>query len=409
MAKTLIIKVALFVVALCLLGSCSSPQQSVNSNGGTLLNLTWKSSTFNAPKNSALFGIDCITSSVCITVVASNLSTSAYSTSTAYKPAIFYSKNAGDTWDSSNIKLPVNITTGIIDAIGCSKLACIAVGGSDPSGSGVPIALISTNQGESFSPVNVSQISSGSFDGIYCYSQIDVQNKNNCILVGNSGTTTNTNNLIVKLTLTNLAISMINIPSKTNSYINALSCNNNSYCVALGGFTTGSQTNNSEILVSNNDGTSFTVATFKSLPQTLLAVTCSSTQNCFIAGAGNTSLNSLGTPVGYPSIYEFQSQDSVSLKQPLILKSSQGLMTSIYCLNNNLSQCIAIGGQGSSKSFKSVISYLKNGTWQTQDVSIADINLYSITCIGSSNSCIAVGNQTTKNNQSVPEVFKLNL
>ncbi len=411
MAKAITRKGLLLFVSVLLLASCSTQNHSkASSISGNIDGVSWFAFNIKAPKNTSLFGIKCFSLVNCIAVGASNLSNNLYSSKADYKPVAFFSNDAGTTWNESSMKLPSSAAIGILSSIDCYNTSCVAVGGTDPTGNGSPIVLISTDGGKAFNPVTVTGISTGAFNAIFCYSNSD-QFAGDCLLAGQSGKNTNTSNMLEKFSISNQSFSSIALPNLTNSFVSSVECTANSSCVALGGYYNSSQNVESDLLRSYDDGSTFTQQNVSSLPPTLLSVSCTKI-SCVLAGADKTKVNSLGTPIGYPALFSLSTAGNSTIKTAISDTTGQGLMTSVYCSYDSIGtypQCVATGGLGTSNSSKSVIAINRNNVWSEAQLTVSNASLYSITCNVSAKYCFAVGNVAPSSTISLPEIIKLTL
>ncbi len=410
MAKTLIVRVLFVICAVFLLSSCTSTNNSIQSTtSGTISNLNWQSYSFSAPKNTSLFGIKCFTKMDCIAVGASNLSNNTYSTTATYKPIAFYSTTGGISWKQSTLHLNSSISTGILSAVDCYLTLCIVVGGSDPAGSGVPIVMVSSDNGKNFSNVNITSVTNGAYNSVFCLGNTDTNDGSQCLLGGQSGTSSSTSSLIDSFNLKSQVITAVSLPTLTNSFVSSITCTKDQKCIALGGYYNSSQNVASDIFESTDNGQTFSMEKISSLPSSLLFTACTQNQ-CYLAGAAQTKANALGTPIGYPALFEISKNSTSPPKTAITDKGGQGLMTGVFCFysqNNKLPDCLATGGYGTSKSSKSVLATFTNNKWQTSLVNIPNISLYSITCDASAPYCLAVGNKAPTSTKSIPQVIKL--
>lgn len=190
-----------------------------------------------------------------------------YSDGLAIKPLLYFSNNNGSTWTLASATLPANFSTsGFLNNTTCVGSRCIAVANyRDNHAITRPLVMISSNTGASWSavtPTLPADFSSNGFllevtcTGANCITVGDYRNNNKqlpLILVStNSGTTWS-------------PVSPTFPPDFLNSgYLDAVICNGN-ICAAAGDYVNSQNVNIPWMLASDDSGTSWKTVT-SSLP-----------------------------------------------------------------------------------------------------------------------------------------------
>ncbi len=274
----------------------------------------------------------------------------------------FYTNNAGNSWTASN--LPAGLST--LFGVSClSTSFCIAVGYENTSSSSIGVALVSTDGGANWSMGSVPST-------VDTLASVTCTSSTFCIAVGSNfsaATGTSTGSILIS---TNQGASWTeaNIPSGTSG-LEGVSCQSSTFCIA-GGELTNNNTglNTSEDLYTLNGGTSWTLGSAPSTASYFNSISCSSTTNCIGVGAFYNSSTSSATGVIFNS-----SNGGQSWTQETISSGS----VDFYGVTCVTTTCYAVGQTSSNGSV--VLSSLNNGlSWSADTIPTSVGSVYTVTC-----------------------------
>jgi hypothetical protein len=265
---------------------------------------------------------------------------------------------------------------------------CVAVGHAK-NGSGIDQTLIETFNGSSWSIVPSPNTSSSLFNDL---AEVSCTSATFCIAVGSANSPTHFLQTLVE-TFDGSNWSIVSSPNTSPTepqYLNGLTCQSATFCVAVGAYEI--QPGLTQTLVLTYDGTNWTIAPSPNSSPTeiniLGTVSCTSATNCvavgtFFGGAASSTL-----------IETFDGTNWVITPSPNAPASKGNTLYGVSCVSP--SACEAVGNYADSDfTLHTLVEKYDGTSWvitaspntsQTQDNT-----LLSVWCT-SSTSCVAAGN-----------------